>query len=102
MSTATENSSRLVQDLTVDNLTQHVINICTKTAPDARSKELLSGLIQHVHDYIREVQMKPGEWEIGWKYLTEVSKFKIEHPMASRRVSGNLDSNNLGRSILHC
>ncbi|KAF2095113.1 aromatic compound dioxygenase [Rhizodiscina lignyota] len=73
MAATGENES--LEDLTADNLTQHVINICTRNAPDDRTKELVSGLIQHLHDYVREVRLRTGEWETGWQYLTEVGQF---------------------------
>ncbi|KIW10349.1 hypothetical protein PV08_11311 [Exophiala spinifera] len=64
-----------VEDLTAENLTQHVIRTCTANVSDERTAELISGLIQHLHDYVREVQLKPGEWEAGWQYLTETGQF---------------------------
>jgi hypothetical protein len=101
MMTGTKNANRLVEDLTVDSLTEHVIKICTINAPDERSKELISGLIQHVHDYIREVQMKVGEWEMGWKYLTEVRTSKAFHATAPRKASSNHDRKNLAWAALY-
>jgi hypothetical protein len=102
MSTDTGNSSRLIADLTADNLTQHVIRSCIAQAPDERTKELISGLIQHVHDYVREVQMKPGEWEAGWKFLTEVSEPTLFHAMVFRKSARSHNSDNLGRTALYC
>ncbi|KAL6245047.1 hypothetical protein RBB50_007822 [Rhinocladiella similis] len=64
-----------VEDLTAENLTQHVIRTCTQNVLNERTAELISGLIQHLHDYVREVQLKPGEWEAGWQYLTETGQF---------------------------
>lgn len=61
-----------IDDLTAENLTQHVIHTCIRNAPDDRTKTLISGLIQHMHDYVREVELRPGEWELGWEYLTKV------------------------------
>ena len=60
------------EDLTAENLTQHVIKTCTENVSHERTAVLIAGLIQHLHDYVREVQLKPGEWEAGWQYLTEV------------------------------
>jgi hydroxyquinol 1,2-dioxygenase len=59
-------------DLLSDNLTAHVIKTSTENVKDARVKELLSGLIQHLHDYTREVQLKPHEWEAAMHYLAQV------------------------------
>ncbi len=60
------------EDLTAENLTQHVIKTCTENVSHERTAVLIAGLIQHLHDYVREVQLRPGEWEAGWQYLTEV------------------------------
>lgn len=61
-----------IQDLTAENLTRHVIKTCTENVSDPRVAELISGLVQHLHDYVRAVRLKQGEWEAGWRYLTEV------------------------------
>ena len=80
MSTLTANTAQVLKDLTAKTLTQHVIDISTENAPDERTKDLLSGLIKHVHDYVREMRITPAEWEMGWKFLTDVRKSK-PHPM---------------------
>ncbi|KIW53102.1 hypothetical protein PV05_08698 [Exophiala xenobiotica] len=63
------------EDLTAENLTQHVIKTCTENVSHERTAVLIAGLIQHLHDYVREVQLRPGEWEAGWQYLTETGQF---------------------------
>ncbi|KAK5464878.1 hypothetical protein LTS15_001441 [Exophiala xenobiotica] len=63
------------EDLTAENLTQHVIKTCTENVSHERTAVLIAGLIRHLHDYVREVQLKPGEWEAGWQYLTETGQF---------------------------
>lgn len=63
-----------ITDLTAKNLTEHVVNVSTENISDERTKTLISGLIKHLHDYVREVELRPGEWEIGWQYLTKVLK----------------------------
>jgi hydroxyquinol 1,2-dioxygenase len=74
MSPFSEKQEQKIEDLTADNLTEHVIKTCTVNTPNERTKELVSGLIRHVHEYVREVKLKPGEWETGWQYLTQVSR----------------------------
>lgn len=76
-----------VEDLTAENLTQHVIRTCTQNVLNERTAELISGLIQHLHDYVREVQLKPGEWEAGWQYLTEVSATATSMLLSHERIS---------------
>ncbi|KAK5991518.1 Catechol 1,2-dioxygenase [Cladobotryum mycophilum] len=63
-----------LEDLTSENLTPHVIKTCTEHVADERTKELISGLIQHLHDFTREVKLKPIEWETAIRYLTKVGQ----------------------------
>jgi hypothetical protein len=44
-----------VENLTADNLNPHVIKTCTQNVESERIKELISKLIQYLHDYTREV-----------------------------------------------
>jgi hypothetical protein len=77
MSAIPGKTAPVLENLTAENLTQHVIDISTENAPNGRSKDLISGLIKHVHDYVREARITPAEWELGWKFLTDVRKSKL-------------------------
>jgi hypothetical protein len=59
-------------DLTVDNLTPHVIKLSSNIA-DERVKLIFSKLIQYSHDFVRDTKLTTAEWEAAWAYLTEVS-----------------------------
>jgi hypothetical protein len=74
MSPFSEKQERKTEDLAADNLTEHVIKTCIVNTPNGRTKGLVSELIKHVHEYVREVKLKPGERETGWQYLTQVSR----------------------------
>jgi hypothetical protein len=60
-----------LEDLTIDNLTSHVISMSTQI-DDARVKYLTTKLIQHLHDFVRDVQLRTDEWEAAWQFLTKV------------------------------
>lgn len=62
---------------------------------DARFKQLMSGLIRHLHDYMREVQMTPDEWFGAIQFLTAVGQ-KCD----ARRQEFILLSDTLGASML--
>lgn len=62
-----------VNDLMVDNLTLHVIKTSMQNVKDERIRELVLELIQHLHDYVRKVKLRPNEWEKAIQYLTKVS-----------------------------
>ncbi|KAL6799739.1 aromatic compound dioxygenase [Trichoderma sp. SZMC 28012] len=63
-----------IEELTAENLTPHVIKVSTENVKNERLVELVTGLIQHLHDYVKEVQLKPTEWEAAVQYLTQVGQ----------------------------
>ncbi len=44
------------------------------SCPNSRLKQLAGGLIRHIHDYVREVQLAPEEWLYAIEFLTDVGK----------------------------
>lgn len=60
-----------LKDISAENLTQHVIKISTNV-DNERIKFLFSRLIQHAHDFVREVELQRDEWEAAWQFLTDV------------------------------
>ena len=58
-------------DLTVENLTSQAIEIGSNIG-DERVKFIFSRLIQHSHDFVRETNLRTGEWEAAWQYMTRV------------------------------
>ncbi|KIM92619.1 hypothetical protein OIDMADRAFT_46620 [Oidiodendron maius Zn] len=60
-------------DLTIDNLTFHIIRMSTQVN-DTRVKYLTTKLIQHLHNFVRDVQLQTDEWEVAWKFLTKVGQ----------------------------
>ncbi|OPB43399.1 dioxygenase [Trichoderma guizhouense] len=63
-----------LEELTAENLTPHVIKVSTENVKNERLVELVTGLIQHLHDYVKEVRLKPTEWEAAVQYLTQVGQ----------------------------
>ena len=60
-----------LQDISAENLTSHVIDISTKIS-DERVKYIFTKLIQHAHDFVRDVDLQKDEWEAAWQFLTDV------------------------------
>jgi len=55
------------------NFTQHVIdNIGPKT--DARTREVLSCLIRHIHDFAREIELSVDEWSMGVQFINSIGQ----------------------------
>lgn len=80
--------------MTPDDLTKAVLDSLSG-APDPRYATLMRGLIRHLHDYIREVDLQPQEWMACIQFLTEVGK-----TCTDRRQEFILLSDTLGASMM--
>ena len=58
-----------MRNLNQDTITQAVIARFAGT-PDARLKELVTSLVQHLHAFAREVKLTEEEWLAGIEFLT--------------------------------
>jgi hydroxyquinol 1,2-dioxygenase len=56
-----------------DTITQAVIARHAEAA-DARLRELMTSLVQHLHGFAREVQLTEAEWRSGIRFLTEAGR----------------------------
>jgi hydroxyquinol 1,2-dioxygenase len=83
-----------LRNLTQDNITQAVIAQLAQT-PDARLREVLTSLVQHLHAFARDVQLGEAEWLQGIRFLTEVG-----HTTTATRQEFVLLSDTLGLSML--
>ena len=64
-------------------------------APDARMREIMTALIRHLHDFVRETALTPAEWKSGIDFLTAVG-----HLTDERRQEFVLLSDTLGVSAM--
>jgi len=76
-----------------ENLTNRVVDSFNDTE-DPRLKELLQGLVKHLHAYIREVRLTEEEWNTAIEFLTAVG-----HITDERRQEFILLSDVLGISM---
>jgi len=83
-----------MRNLTQDNITQAVIARFADT-PDARLKEIMTSLVQHLHAFAREVKLTEAEWFQGIEFLTRVG-----HITDDKRQEFILLSDTLGLSML--
>jgi hydroxyquinol 1,2-dioxygenase len=83
-----------MRNLTQDNITQAVIARFAAT-PDARLKEIMTSLVQHLHAFAREVKLTEEEWFMGIEFLTRVG-----HITDDKRQEFILLSDTLGLSML--
>jgi len=83
-----------MRNLNQDNITQAVIARFSST-PDARLKEIMTSLVQHLHGFARDVKLTEGEWEKGIDFLTRAG-----HITNDKRQEFILLSDTLGLSML--
>ena len=75
-------------------ITQAVLQRLAHT-PDPRLKEVLTCLVTHLHDFVREVKLTEAEWKAGIDFLTETG-----HLCSDTRQEFILLSDTLGISML--
>jgi hydroxyquinol 1,2-dioxygenase len=83
-----------MRNLNQDTITQAVIARFAGT-PDARLKELMTSLVQHLHAFAREVKLTEAEWLAGIEFLTATGQ-KCD----DKRQEFILLSDTLGLSML--
>jgi len=76
------------------NLTQAVIGRLAE-CHDPRFKRIMTSLITHVHDFVREVHLSESEWLTAIQFLTDVGK-----TCTDKRQEFILLSDTLGVSVL--
>lgn len=55
------------------NFTASVIGLMADTT-DPRHRVILSSLISHLHDFIREVELTQDEWIVGVNYVNAIGQ----------------------------
>ncbi|WP_096698010.1 intradiol ring-cleavage dioxygenase [Polaromonas sp. AER18D-145] len=83
-----------MRNLNQDTITQAVLARFAGT-PDARLKELMTSLVQHLHAFAREVKLTEAEWLAGIEFLTATGQ-KCD----AKRQEFILLSDTLGLSML--
>lgn len=81
-------------DFTAETATEAVVDSFSRT-PDPRLRELLTGLVRHLHDFVRETEPTRAEWERAIAFLTEAG-----HRCDDTRQEFILLSDVLGVSML--
>jgi hydroxyquinol 1,2-dioxygenase len=83
-----------MQLVTEDNITE-LAQQRWGTARDARTRELLTGLVRHLHDFAREVRLTEPEWMAAIQWLKRTGQISDE-----KREEFILASDVLGLSML--
>lgn len=66
-----------MRDITYDTITDTVVSAYAGTA-DARTREILTAMIRHLHDFVREVKLTPAEWEAAMGVLLRAAKISTD------------------------
>jgi hydroxyquinol 1,2-dioxygenase len=83
-----------MRNLNEDTITQAVL-ARHAGMPDQRLREIMTGLVQHLHAFAREVRLTEEEWAAGIQFLTETG-----HMCTDKRQEFILLSDTLGLSML--
>lgn len=83
-----------MRNLNEDNMTQAVL-ARHAGMKDARLREIMTSLVQHLHSFAREVKLTEEEWLAGIRFLTDVG-----HITDDKRQEFILLSDTLGLSML--
>jgi hydroxyquinol 1,2-dioxygenase len=83
-----------MRDFDASNITRAVIESFQQT-PNARVKQIMTGLADHLHRLVSEIELKPEEWAYAIEFLTRTGKM-----CSDRRQEFILLSDTLGVSML--
>jgi hydroxyquinol 1,2-dioxygenase len=83
-----------MRNIDEDNITRAVI-ARHAAAGDARAREVMTCLVQHLHAFAREVKLTESEWAEGIRFLTDCGRM-----CSDRRQEFVLLSDTLGLSML--
>lgn len=62
-----------MKNLNENTITQAVIDR-NKNTPNPRLKTIMTSLVQHLHEFAREVELTEEEWEMGINFLTSTGQ----------------------------
>jgi hydroxyquinol 1,2-dioxygenase len=83
-----------LRNITEDNITEAVIARLADCG-EPRLKEVMTSLVRHLHDFVRDVSLTEAEWEQGIAFLTQTG-----HMCTGQRQEFILLSDTLGVSML--
>ncbi|MBD2463496.1 hydroxyquinol 1,2-dioxygenase [Oscillatoria sp. FACHB-1407] len=69
-----------MQNITLDTITQAVVNHGDRGKSNPRLHEVYASLVQHLHDFVREVNLTEPELQQGRDFLNQASHYTQEIP----------------------
>jgi len=89
-----------MRNIDADNITQAVI-ARHAVASDARLREVMTSLVQHLHAFAREVQLSESEWAGGLRFLTECGRISSDERQEVVLLSDALGLSMLATALNH-
>ena len=83
-----------MRDFNEQNITEAVLDRFAQT-PDPRLKQIITGLVRHLHDFVREAEITTDEWNVAIDFLTRTGQI-----CSGSRQEFILLSDTLGVSML--
>jgi catechol 1,2-dioxygenase len=65
--------------------TRRVIENIGPNTPD-RARFVMSSLIQHLHDFVRETELTPDEWMMGVKFVNSIGQISTAKRNEGQRI----------------
>lgn len=84
-----------MRDYTVDNITEAVVKEYSSKTPDPRMRKIITSFIEHMHAFVKDVELTEAEWFEGVQFLTDTGQMCDE-----KRQEFILLSDTLGVSML--
>ncbi|KFX95367.1 hypothetical protein O988_05827 [Pseudogymnoascus sp. VKM F-3808] len=101
MSSSTQAHAATTSESRFDpKFTQHVVDTIGP-ATDDRTREVLSSLIRHLHDFTREVELTPDEWMIGVRFMNSIGQASTPIRNEGLRICDVLGVESLVDEIAH-
>ena len=94
------NGQATMRDFNEHNITAAVIERFAAT-PDPRLKTIMTSLVQHLHDFVRDVDLTFEEWTVAIDFLTRTGRICSEQRQEFILLSDTLGVSMLVDSINH-
>ncbi len=89
-----------MRDFNEHTITQAVVDRFADT-PDPRLKAVLTSLVRHLHDFVRDVDLSFEEWQAGIAFLTRTGQLCDQHRQEFILLSDTLGVSMLVDAINH-
>ncbi|AWN53073.1 intradiol ring-cleavage dioxygenase [Methylobacterium sp. 17Sr1-1] len=89
-----------MRDFNEHTITQAVVDRFAET-PDPRLKAVLTSLVRHLHDFVRDVDLTFEEWQAGIAFLTRTGQLCDQHRQEFILLSDTLGVSMLVDAINH-